>query len=127
MRKGYEKQILDWNIEKFSLMVKADLDIFASAETLTQANQNAELQVNLVSGVINIMKDLKWHLEKDERRRLQYSRLSTNYWCLAETEADKAGILGLVDALAVFIKQEQAKIKGVESTRDRRHKDKNSS
>ena len=43
MRKGYEKQILDHNIEKFSLMVRANLDMFSSAETLTQADRNAAL------------------------------------------------------------------------------------
>ena len=50
MRKGYEKQILDYNVEKFSLMVKADLDIFASTKALTQADQNAKLRVNSVIG-----------------------------------------------------------------------------
>ena len=73
------------------------------------------------------MEDLKWHLGKDECRRLQYSCLSTNYWCLAETAADKTGVSGLVDALAVFIKQEQAKVKRVESTPNKRCKDDNSS
>ena len=43
MRKGYEKQILDHNVKKFSLMVKADVNMFSSAETLTQADQNAAL------------------------------------------------------------------------------------
>ena len=127
MRKGYEKQILDHNVEKFSLMVRANLDKFSSAKTLTQADQNAALQVNSVSGAKKIMEDLKWHLGKDECRRLQYSCLSTNYWCLAETAADKAGISGLVDALAVFIKQERAKVKGVESTLNKRRKNDDSS
>ena len=79
MRKGYEKQILDHNIEKFSLMVKVDLDMFSSAKTLTQADRNAALQVNSVSGAKKIMEDLKWHLGKDECQRLQYSCLSTKY------------------------------------------------
>lgn len=43
MRKGYQKQILDHNIEEFSLILRVDLDIFFSTETLTQANQNAAL------------------------------------------------------------------------------------
>ena len=34
MRKGYEKQILDYNVKKFSLIVRANLDMFSSAETL---------------------------------------------------------------------------------------------
>ena len=66
MKKGYEKQILDHKVKKFCLIVRADLDMFTSAETLTQANQNAALQVNSVSGAKNIMEDLKWHLRKDE-------------------------------------------------------------
>lgn len=35
MKKGYEKQILDHNVEKFNLIVKADLNMFFFAETLT--------------------------------------------------------------------------------------------
>ena len=35
MRKGYKKQILDYNVDKFSLMVRANLDMFSSAKTLT--------------------------------------------------------------------------------------------
>lgn len=35
MRKKFEKQILDHNIEKFSLIVRTDLDMFASAKILT--------------------------------------------------------------------------------------------
>ena len=123
MRKGYEKQILDHNVEMFSFMIKADLDMFSSAKTLTQADRNATLQINSVSGAKKIMEDLKWHFRKDESQRLQYSCLSTNYWCLAETVADKADDPGLVDALAVFIKQERAKVKGVESTLNKRRKD----
>ena len=127
IRKSYEKQILDHNVEKFSLMVRADLDMFSSAETLTQANQNAALQVNLVSGAKKIMEDLKWHFRRDECWRLQYNCLSTNYWCLAKTAADKTGVPGSADALAVFIKQEQAKVKGVESTPNKRSKNDDSS
>ena len=79
MRKFYEKQILDHNVKKFGLMVKAHLDMFFSAETLTQEDQNAALQVNSASNAKKIIKDLKWHLGKDECQKLQYSCLSTNY------------------------------------------------
>ena len=127
IRKSHEKQIHDHSVKKFSLMVRANLDIFSSAETLTQVDQNAALQVNSVSGAKKIMEDLKWHLGKNWCQRLQYSCLSTNYWYLAETAADKGGIPRLVDALAVFIKQERAKIKGVESTLNKRRKNDNSS
>ncbi len=43
MRNSYEKQILDHNVEKFSLMVRDDIDMFSSNETLTEANKNAAL------------------------------------------------------------------------------------
>ena len=59
MKKGYEKQILDHNVKKFNLMVRADLDMFSSAKTLTQADQNAALQLNSLSGAKKIMEDLK--------------------------------------------------------------------
>ncbi len=59
MRKSYEKQILDHNVEKFSLMVKDDINMFSSTETLTEADKNAELQVNSVSGAKKITEDLK--------------------------------------------------------------------
>lgn len=127
MRKGYKKQILNHNIEKFGLIVRVDLDMFSFAKTLTQAKQNAILQVNLVNNAKKIMEDLKWHLRKNKYQKLQYSCLSINYWCLAETTADKASVLGLVNALAIFIKQEQANIKKGESTLYKRHKNNNSS
>ena len=43
MRKGYEKQILDYNIEKFSLMVRDNIDIFSFTKILTEADKNAAL------------------------------------------------------------------------------------
>ena len=43
MKKGYEKQILDHNIEKFSLMVKNDINIFFSTKTLIEFDKNAVL------------------------------------------------------------------------------------
>ncbi len=127
MRKSYEKQILDHNVEKFSLMVRDDINMFSSTETLTEADKNAELQVNSVSSAKKITEDLKWNVGKDERIRLWHSRLSNNYWCLAETAADNAGVPGLIDALAVFIKQERTKARGVESECNERQKEDNSS
>lgn len=43
-----------------------------------------------------------------------------------ETTANKAGVLGLVDFLAVFIKQKQAKIKEIKSTLNKHCKNNNS-
>ncbi len=73
MRKGCEKQILDYNVEKFSLMVKDDIDLFSSTKILTQADENAALQVNSVSDAKNIREELKWYIEKNKWLRLGYS------------------------------------------------------
>ncbi len=35
MRKGYEKQILDYNVKKFSQIEKDDIDLFSLTEILT--------------------------------------------------------------------------------------------
>ena len=43
MRKGYEKQILDHNVEKFGLIIRDDIDIFSFIKTLTGANKNTKL------------------------------------------------------------------------------------
>lgn len=45
---------------------------------------------------------------------------------MAKTIADKIGAQGVIDALAVFIKQKQAKAKGEENTKDKQHKETNS-
>ena len=80
-----------------------------------------------MSGAKKIKEELKWYIERSERLRLKHSRLSCNYWCLAETAADKAGIPGFIDALAVFIKQERAKARGIGNARDEQHKEADSS
>lgn len=46
---------------------------------------------------------------------------------MAGTVADKVGVLGFIDALAVFIKQEQAKPRGVENAGEKQCKEANSS
>ncbi len=79
MRKGYEKQIQDYNVEKFSLMIKDDIDLFSSTQILTQADENAVLQVNSVSDAMKIREVLKCYIENNERLRLGHSRLSCNY------------------------------------------------
>lgn len=67
IKKSYKKQILDHNVEKFSLIVRDDIDLFLSTKVLTQANKNAILQVNSVSDIKKIKKDLKWHIERNEQ------------------------------------------------------------
>lgn len=106
MRKSYKKQILDNNVEKFSLIKIVDSDMFSFTKILIWANQNVKLQINFLSKAKKIMEDLKQYLKKNERRKLYYSYLSTNYQCLAKTIADKAGVPGFVDALVIFIKLE---------------------
>lgn len=59
MRIGYEKQILNHYLEKFTWMVKADLDMLSLIKALIQANKNAELQLNSVNGANEMIKDLK--------------------------------------------------------------------
>ena len=73
MKKGYEKQILDHNVEKFSLMIRDDINIFSSTKILTKADKDAALQVNSVSGAKSITEDLKWHFGKNERIKLQHN------------------------------------------------------
>lgn len=103
------------------------MDMFSSAKTLIQANQKIALQVNSISDIKKIIKDLKWYFRKNEYLKLQYSHLSTNCSCLTKLTADKAYVLRLVDALAIYIKQEQAKVKKLKSTFNKRYKDYNSS
>lgn len=59
MYKGYDKQILKHKFEKFSLIVKNDIDIFLSTKILMQANKNIVLKVNSISGAKKIRKKLK--------------------------------------------------------------------
>ncbi len=66
IRKSYKRQILDYNIEKFSLMVKDDINLFSSTKILTQADENVALQVNSVSSAKKIREELKWYIKKTE-------------------------------------------------------------
>lgn len=67
---GYKKQIIDHNVEKFCLIIKADIDMFSSVKTLTQAYRDVELQVNFVNGRKKIREDLRWQFRKNECRKL---------------------------------------------------------
>ncbi len=59
MRKSYKKQILDYNIKKFSLMIKNNINKFSSHEILIQANKNIIMQVNFVDSAKKIREKLK--------------------------------------------------------------------
>ena len=76
-----------------------------------------------MSDAKKIREELKLYIEKSGWPRLKHSQLSYNYWCLTGRIADKAGILGFIDALAVFIKQEQAKAKGIKNAEDEQYKE----
>lgn len=58
MKKSYKKQILDYNVKKFNLMIKTNLVMFFSIKTLTQTDQNIALQINLINNAKKIIKDL---------------------------------------------------------------------
>lgn len=73
MRTDYHKQIFNHNVEKFSLIVKNDIDIFSSTEILTEAKKITALQVNSVNSAKSITEDLKWDVGKDERISLRHS------------------------------------------------------
>lgn len=93
MNKGYEKQILDHNIEMFNLIIKANLKMFFLIKIFPNTNQNIQLQINLVRDAKKIIKNSKYHFEKNNSQKLQYSSLIINYQCLAEIVADKSKIL----------------------------------
>lgn len=59
MKKGYKGQVLNHNIEKFSQMVKDDMDIFSNTKILMQTNQNVILQIQSMSGTKEIKEQLK--------------------------------------------------------------------
>lgn len=40
LKKGYEKQILNYSIEKFNLIVKNEMDMLFSSKTLIKADKN---------------------------------------------------------------------------------------
>ena len=79
MRKGYERQIPNHNIEKFSLMVRDDIDMFSSIEILIQVDKNTILQVNSMNDAKKIKEELKWYIKRNEQVRLHYSQLGSNY------------------------------------------------
>lgn len=40
--------------------------MFSSTKILIETNQNTALQINLINDIKKILKDLKWHFEKNE-------------------------------------------------------------
>ena len=73
MKKGYEKQILDHNIERFSLMIRDNIDMFFFTGILTEVDKNAALHVNSVNNIKSITEDLKWQVGKDKHIRPRHS------------------------------------------------------
>lgn len=73
MRKSYKRQILNHNVEKFSLIVSDNIDLFLSTKIPIQANKNSVLQINSMSGTKKIREDLRWYIERNEQVKLQHS------------------------------------------------------
>lgn len=84
MKKSFQKQILDHNVKKFCLIVRANLDMLSSAKLLTETNPNAALQITLIRDAKKSIEDLKWDFRKNKCQNLQYSYLTTNYWYIAK-------------------------------------------
>lgn len=64
MKKDNKKQILNHKVKKFSLIIKNVIDMFFFSKTLTKDNKNVVLQVNSISNIKKILKNLKWHIRK---------------------------------------------------------------
>lgn len=73
MKKGQKKHILDYNTEKFSIIIKDDINMFLSTQILMQTEKNVVLQVNFVNDIKKIRVELKWHIEGNEQVILQHS------------------------------------------------------
>ena len=54
-------------------MVRDNIDMFFSTKIVTQANENAILQVNFVSSAKKIKKELKWYIERSEWLKLGHT------------------------------------------------------
>lgn len=65
---------------------------------------------------------MKYYIERNKWLRLKHNHIRCNNLCLVETVVDKACILGLINILVVFIKEEQAKAKKVENAGDKQYK-----
>lgn len=65
-RKDYKRQILDYNIEKLILIRRNNIDIFSFIKVLMQTYKNAILQINSMTYVKKIRKELKWHIQRNK-------------------------------------------------------------
>lgn len=55
----YKTYILNWNIEKFDLIIKNNINMFFFIKTLFKTNQNDILHINFISSVKKITKNLE--------------------------------------------------------------------
>lgn len=62
MIKSYKNQILNHNVEKFSLIIRDDRYMLSFIKTLIEANKNAALQINCVNDAKKITKDFKYYV-----------------------------------------------------------------
>lgn len=66
MKKGYKNQILDYDVEKFNLIVKNDINIFVFSKSLIKANKNILLKVTSLNRAKKIWNNLKNFIKKVE-------------------------------------------------------------
>lgn len=66
IRKNYKRQIIDHNVEKFSLMIKHNIDIFPFIKILINVNHNNILQINSMSSANKIGEEIKQHIKKNK-------------------------------------------------------------
>lgn len=70
IRKKDMRQILNHYFEKFSLMIRDDIEILSSTKIPIQPNKNVILEVNFVSGAKNIKDEINKYIESNEQERL---------------------------------------------------------
>lgn len=58
MLNGYKRWIPNHNVEKFSLMISDDINMFLSTKILTWIDKNAVLQVNSMNSAKKIEEEL---------------------------------------------------------------------
>lgn len=66
MKKSYEKKIPTYNVMKFSLIVKDDINMFFSIKGLNKIVKNAILQVNSINGIKKNPKRLEIACQKKQ-------------------------------------------------------------
>ncbi|KAI9750296.1 MAG: hypothetical protein M4579_006529 [Chaenotheca gracillima] len=117
-RDDYKEQILRHNTRRLNILAMED--IFASRMSDLRSHAEAALtpQVTQPSRPIDISK-LDWSVGTDERCAVTRAMLSPKRWCWASTVAANTDIPDFLDALAVFVRESDARLGGRSSDRSR--------